>query len=196
METNEDFLAELFYEYVDYEKRSYPEEISVSTFESIYDDDDDDLAKFVSNDSLVAYHFVDTRGKLVKWLVKLEGKCFKFIEDRGLSADAIMMFMETEEVKSLINSHSVISEETISLNDYYDALLRADWFYSYSECHETRSRAVKSIELLRLIGDSHPVARKLWSDCQKYVGELWSNPNAPAFYCPNINMRFTYKVRK
>lgn len=80
----------------------------------------------------------------------------------------------------------------ITLADYYKALLAADWFYEYSDCFETRDRACKSIAELKQIGESHPIANKLWRDCQEYVGKLWNNPNTKVFHCPKINAEFSY----
>lgn len=80
----------------------------------------------------------------------------------------------------------------ITLADYYKALLRADWFYHYSDCYETRSRAVKSIALLEKIGTSHPIANKMWRDCKEYVGKRWSDPDTKVFDCPKINAEFSY----
>lgn len=80
----------------------------------------------------------------------------------------------------------------ITLDDYRRALLKADWFYSYSDCFETRNRARKNIAMLKKIGECHPIANKVWRSCQEYVGKLWNNPNTKVFYCPKINAEFSY----
>ena len=81
----------------------------------------------------------------------------------------------------------------ITLNGYYRELLDADWFYDYSDCFDTRNRARKNISILKKIGECHPIANKLWRDCQEYVGKLRNNSNTKDFYCPKINAEFSFR---
>ena len=89
-------------------------------------------------------------------------------------------------------SNNTLKQRKIKLEDFYYALLNADWFYNHSDCFETRERARNNIAMLKKIGECHPIARKMWNDCQDYVGKLWNNPNTKHFYCPKINAEFSF----
>ena len=85
-----------------------------------------------------------------------------------------------------------LKQSKIKLEDYYKKLLNADWFYHCSDCFETRERARNNIEMLKKIGKSHPIASKMWNDCQEYVRKLWNDSNTEVFNCPKINAEFSF----
>ena len=80
----------------------------------------------------------------------------------------------------------------IKIEDYFNKLLKADWFYHYSDCFETRERARNNIAMLKKISVCHPIARKMWNDCQEHVGKLQGNPYEKHFYCPKIHAEFSF----
>ena len=85
----------------------------------------------------------------------------------------------------------MLSEQnTISLKAYHRALINADWFYQYSDDFSVRQHARDHINELKQVGESHPVANKVWRDSQEWVGKLWNNPKAVPPNCPKINMDF------
>ncbi len=83
-------------------------------------------------------------------------------------------------------------QNTISLKDYHQALIKADWFYSYSDDYEVRQRASENIEKLRRIGKTHPVAKKMLKDVDRWVAKLWNDSGATPPQCPQIHMHFKF----
>ncbi len=81
-------------------------------------------------------------------------------------------------------------QNTISLKAYHQSLIKADWFYLYSDDYEVRQRASANIQKLRRIGQTHPVARKVLKDVESWVAKLWNDSGATPPKCPQIHMCF------